>query len=84
MIANSSGPPLVKTLKETNYLAKDTYKRDFLELFSTATLANLFTKTLLAPLERWKIIKQTQMAYDLRPKKFDNFQQYLSSNSLLI
>ncbi len=64
---------LVKTFNDTNYFAKGTYKRDFLELFSTATLANFFTKTVLAPLERWRIIKQTQLLYLLRPNKFRSF-----------
>lgn len=71
--------PIVKTFKDTNYFALNTYKRDFVEVFSTATLANFFTKTLLAPLERWKIIKQTQLAYELRPKKITSFQNYIRS-----
>lgn len=41
---------IVKTFSDTNYFAKGTYKRDFLELFSTSALANYFTKTVLAPL----------------------------------
>ena len=57
---------IVKTFSDTNYFARGTYKRDFLELFSTSALANYLAKTLLAPLERWRIIKQTQLAYELR------------------
>lgn len=41
---------LIKSFRDTNYFAKGTYKRDFIELFSTATLANFITKTVLAPL----------------------------------
>lgn len=70
---------IVKTFNDTNYFAKGTYKRDYLELFSTATLANFITKTILAPLERWRIIKQTQLTYELRPVKFTSFAQYLTS-----
>jgi hypothetical protein len=70
---------IVKTFNDTNYFAKGTYKRDYLELFSTATLANFITKTILAPLERWRIIKQTQLTYELRPVKFTSFFQYLTS-----
>jgi hypothetical protein len=54
---------IVKTFKDTNYFAKGTYKRDLLELFSVTTLLNFAATTILAPLERWKIIKQTQQAY---------------------
>lgn len=54
---------IVKTFNDTNYFAAGTYKRDFVEVFSTATIANFVTKTILAPLERWRIIKQTQLAY---------------------
>lgn len=70
---------IVKTFNDTNYFAKGTYKRDYVELFSTATLANFITKTVLAPLERWRIIKQTQLTYELRPVKFTSFGQYLKS-----
>jgi hypothetical protein len=72
---------IVKSFSDTNYFAKGTYKRDFVELFSTSALANYFTKTLLAPLERWRIVKQTQLAYELRPNKIKSFSQYLSSNA---
>jgi len=72
---------IVKTFNDTNYFARGTYKRDFLELFSTSALANFFTKTVLAPLERWRIIKQTQPAYELRPSKFAYITTYFSSNS---
>lgn len=71
---------IVKTFSDTNYFAKGTYKRDFVELFSTSALANYFTKTVLAPLERWRIIKQTQMSYELRPNKIKSFSQYLTSS----
>ena len=74
---------LVKTFHDTHYFDKGTYKRDFAELFSTATLANFITKTVLAPLERWKIIKQTQMTYELRPNKMKSFYQYLTSRCLV-
>jgi hypothetical protein len=70
---------IVKTFSDTKYFAKGTYKRDFLELFSTSAIANFFTKTILAPLERWRIVKQTQLAYELRPNKVKSFSQYLSS-----
>ena len=69
---------LIKSFRDTNYFAKGTYKRDFIELFSTATLANFITKTVLAPLQRWKIIKQTQITYELRPKKMNSFFNYVS------
>jgi len=70
---------IVKTFNDTNYFAKGTYKRDYVELFSTATLVNFITKTILAPLERWRIIKQTQLTYELRPVKLTSFTQYLTS-----
>jgi hypothetical protein len=51
---------------------------------SSGFLANLVATTVLAPLERWKIIKQTQMSYDYRPKdKMTSFLNFLSSNCLL-
>lgn len=75
---------LVQTFNDTNYFAKGTYKRDWIDVFSTSLLANFFTKTLLAPLERWRIIKQTQNAYELRPQKFHNFKHYLESIFCLI
>jgi hypothetical protein len=71
--ADPSREKIVKSFQDTNYFAKDTYKRDFVELFSTATLANMVTKTVLAPLERWRIIKQTQLTYELRPSKYKSF-----------
>jgi hypothetical protein len=70
---------IVKSFSDTNYFAKGTYKREFAELFSTSALANYFTKTVLAPLERWRIVKQTQLSYDLRPNKIKSFSQYLTS-----
>lgn len=70
---------IVKTFRDTNYFAERTYKRDFAELFSSGLLANLAVKTLLAPLERWRVVKQTQPAYLLRPSKFINFKQFLTS-----
>lgn len=73
---------IVKTFSDTNYFARGTYKRDFLELFSTSALANYLAKTLLAPLERWRIIKQTQLAYELRPAKFSSFPAFLASTPL--
>ena len=75
---------IVKSFRDTNYFAKGTYKRDLVELFSTATLANFATKTVLAPLERWKIIKQTQTTYELRPMKFTSFANYLTSKSFFM
>jgi hypothetical protein len=72
---------IVKTFSDTNYFAKGTYKRDFVELFSTSALANYLAKTVLAPLERWRIIKQTQLAYELRPAKFSSFPAFLSSTA---
>jgi hypothetical protein len=42
-------------------------------------LANIATRFVLAPLERWRIIKQTQIAYPLRPVAFKNSIDYISS-----
>ena len=71
------------TSSDAQHLQQGTYKRDFVELLSSGVLANLITTTVLGPLERWKIIKQTQMSYDYRPKnKFNNIVHYLSSRSV--
>ena len=51
---------IVKTFSDTQYFSERTYKRDFLSLLGSGLGANVITKTLLAPLERWRIIKQTQ------------------------
>lgn len=45
--------------------------------------ANIIARTVLAPLERWRIIKQTQVAYPLRPIVFKNFADYVSSNTFI-
>jgi hypothetical protein len=79
VVATPEKEKLVKTFSDTNYFAKGTYKRDFIELFSTSAIANYFTKTVLAPLERWRIVKQTQLSYELRPNKVKSFSQYLTS-----
>ena len=81
-VANAGREKMVKTFSETDYFAKGTYKRDLVELFSTVTVANLLTKTILAPLERWRIIKQTQPTYELRPIKFTSFPNYISSTPI--
>lgn len=47
-------------------------------------LANIATRFVLAPLERWRIIKQTQVAYPLRPVQFKNSIDYISSIFLSI
>lgn len=54
----------------------------FREEFTYAGVANIITMTLLAPLERWRIIAQTQKAYPLRPKKFKHFFDYITSRHI--
>jgi hypothetical protein len=46
----AGGDKIVRTFNDTNYFAKGTYKRDFIELFCSATLSNFIAKTVLAPL----------------------------------
>jgi hypothetical protein len=62
----------IKTLKDTNYFRPRTYKKDFFDLLTTTGLANILTKTILAPLERWRIISQTQPTYYNNNQKFKN------------
>lgn len=45
-------------------------------------IANIVARTVLAPLERWRIIKQTQIAYPHRPLVFKNFTDYISSKCI--
>lgn len=71
---------LTKTFKDTNYFAVGTYKRDFVEFLTSGALANFIVTTALGPFERWKIIKQTQMTYDYRPKdKISSIVGFFSS-----
>ena len=58
-------------------LAPPSYSSSFKNILVTSGVANFAIKTILAPLERWKIISQTQMTYSLRPKKFSGFFDYL-------
>ncbi len=82
MSVNAVNDKFVKTFNDTSYFAQGTYKRDIVELFTTSTLANFFTKTVLAALERWKIIKQTQLTYELRPNKMNSIKHYYQSKSI--
>lgn len=45
---------------------------------------NIIARTILAPLERWRIIKQTQIAYPLRPLIFNNIIDYIQSNKFIL
>ena len=47
-------------------------------------LTNIIARTVLAPVERWRIIKQTQTTYPLRPLTFKNAIDYVSSKWLVI
>lgn len=71
------------TLSHSNYFAPGTYMAKFKQEFAYAGVANILTMTLLAPLERWRIIAQTQKAYPLRPKKFKHFFDYFTSKGML-
>lgn len=69
----------IKTLKDTNYFASGTYKADWRDYMVDVGIANILTRFVLAPVERWRIIKQTQVAYPLRPLQFSSFFEYVSS-----
>lgn len=67
------------TIHNTEYFPKGAYRTQIKDELTTAGVANILARTLLAPLERWRIIAQTQMAYPLRPKKFTSFFDFLAS-----
>lgn len=73
-------PRKIKTFKDTNYFTHGTYKREFKDYMTEIGLVNIATRFVLAPIERWRIIKQTQVAYPLRPAQFKNSIDYISSN----
>lgn len=75
----AAAAPYVKTFKDTNYFREKTYKLDFANAFFTAGITSILSKTILAPLERWRIIAQTQIAYPKRPMKFTGILNYFSS-----
>lgn len=77
-------PRKVKTLKDTNYFVPGTYKYDWRDYMVNVGIANILTRCVLAPVERWRIVKQTQVAYPLRPLRFSSVFDYLSSNLSLI
>jgi hypothetical protein len=52
-----------------NYFAPGTYMHRLRAELVSSGLPGLLVTTLLAPLERWRLIAQTQSAYPLRPKK---------------
>lgn len=66
-------PPPTHTQSNSSYFS------DFKNLLLASGLTNVAIKTILSPLERWKIISQTQYCYPLRPKKFTNFLDFLKS-----
>ena len=76
-------PRKVKTLKDTNYFAPGTYKHDWRDYMINVGIANILTRFVLAPVERWRIIKQTQVAYPLKPVQFTSVFDYISSTLLL-
>ena len=65
----------------TNKQPNSTYFSDFQNLILASGLTSIGIKTILSPLERWKIIAQTQYYYPLRPKKFANFLDFVKSIS---
>lgn len=69
----------IKTLKDTNYFVPGTYKNDWRDYMINVGIANILTRFVLAPVERWRIVKQTQTAYPLRPLHFSSFFDYVSS-----
>jgi hypothetical protein len=75
-------PRKIKTLKDTNYFVPGTYKYDWRDYMINVGVANILTRCVLAPLERWRIVKQTQIAYPLRPLHFSSFIDYVSSTIL--
>jgi TPP-dependent indolepyruvate ferredoxin oxidoreductase alpha subunit len=66
------------------YITPGSYTDKFTQVLVSSGIANVITKTILAPVERWRIISQTQTVYPLRPKKFNNFFSYLSRISITI
>jgi hypothetical protein len=49
-----------KTVKDVTYFPLGTRRYDFVHYLENIGIANLFTRTVLAPMERWRIIRQTQ------------------------
>lgn len=44
----------------------------------------IVTKTILAPIERWRIIAQTQFIYPYRPNTFNNALEYIKSKYIFM
>jgi hypothetical protein len=68
----------VKTFKDTIYFPKETRRYNFVYELENAGIAQFITRTLLAPIERWRLFSQTQNSLNpgfIRYKGFTEFIQ---------
>lgn len=67
-----------KTAKEVTYFPQGTRRHAFMQYLESFGVAQLITRTLLAPIERWRLIRQTQGSL-VSSRVFErNFVEFLS------
>lgn len=76
--------PQPQTLKDVTYFPKGTRRYDFVYELQNAGIAQFITRTLLAPVERWRLYSQTQNSLNTGFIRYNNFNDFLQGISVLI
>lgn len=71
------GTSIQKSIKDVTYFPQGTRKYDFLYYLENVGIAQLISKTLFAPIERYRIIKQTWPSFSTTRKPFPTFINFL-------
>lgn len=73
-----------QTIKKTTYFPKGTRRYDFIYDVENAGVAQVITRTVLAPLERWRLYSQTQNSLNSGFVRYNGFKDFVQGKFLII
>lgn len=72
----------VKTAKDTIYFPKGSKRYDFVHELENAGIAQFITRTLLAPIERWRLFSQTQNSLNSGFIRYKGFNEFIQGTTI--
>lgn len=66
-----------QTFKNTIYFPKGTRRYNFVYDLENAGIAQIITRTLLAPIERWRLFSQTQNSLNSGFVRYNGFNDFV-------